>query len=106
MRRLLSTGSKAAVVYAISAVLIVVASWLLAPHELWASLWMPAVVYIGPAVYFSVVAVRNRSAFAGIGNSALRWIALVAMCGVMTALSTFLVFVLAVNVYLGLGGRM
>jgi len=105
MRRLLSTGSKAAVVYAISAVLIVVASWLLVPPDPWASLWMSAVVYLGPAVYFTVVAAMNRSAFAGIGNSALRWIAVFAMCGVMTAVSTFLVFVLAVNVYLGLGGR-
>jgi hypothetical protein len=101
MRRLLFTGAKAAGIYAISAVLIMVAS-----RPVGASLWVPAVIYVGPAVYFIAVAAVNRSAFGNIRSAALRWTALLATCGAMSTVSAFLVFVLAVNVHLGLGGRM
>jgi hypothetical protein len=69
-------------------------------------LWVPAVICIGPALYFIGVAAVNRSAFVNIRNAALRWAALVGACGVMTAVSALLVFVLAVNVHLAFGGRM
>lgn len=101
MRRLLFTGAIAAGIFAVVAILIVVGS-----RFLGAPLWVPAVIYIGPALYFIGVAAVNRSAFGNIRSAALRWAALVGACGAMTAVSTFLVFVLAVNVHLGLGGRM
>ena len=101
MRRLLFTGAIAAGIYAVVAVLIVAAGRLVG--EL---LWVPAVIYIGPALYFIGVAAVNRSAFGSIRNAALRWTALLGTCGAMTAVSTFLVFVIAVNVHLALGGRM
>lgn len=101
MRRLLFTGATAAGIYAAIAILIVVGSRLIG-----GMLWVPAVIYIGPAVYFIAVAAVNRSAFGNIRSAALRWTALLGTCGAMTAVSTFLVFVLAVNVHLGLGGRM
>jgi hypothetical protein len=101
MRRLVFTGAIAAGIYAVVAILIVIGSRFVAE-----SLWMPAVIYIGPVLYFIGVAAVNRSAFVNIRSAALRWLALLAACGVMTAVSAFLVFVLAVNVHLGLGGRM
>jgi hypothetical protein len=101
VRRLLFTGAIAAGIYAVVAILIVIGSRFVAE-----SLWVPAVIYIGPALYFIGVAAVNRSAFGHIRSAALRWAALVGACGVMTAVSTLLVFVLAVNVHLGIGGRM
>jgi hypothetical protein len=101
MRRLLFTGAIAAVIYAVIAILIVIGSRFVAE-----GLWVPAVIYIGPALYFIGIVAMNHSAFGNIRSAALRWTALVGTCGVMTAVSTFLVFVLAVNVHLGLGGRL
>ena len=101
MRRLLVTGATAAGIYALAAIVIVVGSRLMAE-----ALWVPAVIYIGPALYFISVAALNRSAFGNIQSAPLRWMALLGTCGAMTAVSTFLVFVVAVNVHLGLGGRM
>jgi hypothetical protein len=100
MRRLLFTGAIGAGIYAIIAILIVIASRFVAE-----SMWVPAVIYIGPALYFIGVAAVNRSAFGNIRSTALRWAALLGTCGAMTAVSTFLVFVLAVNVHLRIGGR-
>jgi hypothetical protein len=101
MRRLLFTGAIAAGIYTAVAILIVIGSRFVGE-----SLWVPAVLYIGPAIYFIGVAVVNRSAFGNIQSAALRQTALLGTCGAMTAVSTFLVFVIAVNVHLGLGGRM
>ena len=101
MRRLLFTGAIAAGIYAVVAILIVIGSRFVAE-----SLWVPAVIYIGPALYFVGVAAVNRSAFGNIRSAALRWAAFLWTCAAMTAVSTFLVFVLAVNVHLWLGGRM
>jgi hypothetical protein len=101
MRRLLSTGAIAAGVYAFIAILMVVGSRFLGGPP-----WVPAVMYIGPVVYFIGVAALNRSAFGDVRSTGLRWAALLGGCGAMTAVSTLLVFVLAVNVHLGLGGRM
>lgn len=100
MRRLLFTGAIAAGIYAVVAVLIVAAGRLVGEP-----LWGPVVIYVGPVVYFIAVAAKNRSAFGNIRSAALRWAALLSACGVITAVSTFLVFVLAVNVHLRLGGQ-
>lgn len=101
MRRLLFTGAIAAGIYAVIAILIVIGS-----RYVEESLWVPAVIYVGPAIYFIAVAAVNRSAFGNIRSAAMRWTALLGTCGAMTAVSAFLVFVIAVNVHLALGGRM
>lgn len=101
MRRLLFTGAIGAGIYAVVAILAVIGSRLVGEP-----LWVPTVTYIGPALYFIAIATVNRSAFGNIRSAALRWGALLGTCGAVTAVSTFLVFVLAVNVHLGLGGRM
>lgn len=88
-------------IYAVGAILMVIGNRFVAE-----SLWAPTVIYMGPALYFIAVAAVNRSAFGDIRSATLRWTALVAACSAMTAVSTFLVFVLAVNVHLALGGRM
>ncbi len=95
MRRLLFTGAIAAGIYAVIAILIVIGSRFIAEAA-----WVLAVIYIGPELYFIGVAAVNRSALGNIRSTALRWAALVRTCGAMTTVSTFLVFVLAVNVHL------
>ena len=100
MRVLLFTGAIAAGIYAVVAILIVAGSRLVGD-----ALWVPAVIYIGPAAYFIAIATLNRAAFGNIRSAALRWAALLGVCGVMTAVSGFLVFVLAVNLHLRLGGH-
>ena len=101
MRGLLVTAVRAAGVYAVIAVLIVVGS------RLWGrTVWVPAVAYAGPAVYFVALVVMNRFGFRSIRNATLRWVVCVAACALLTAVSGFLVFVLAVNVHLSLGGQL
>jgi hypothetical protein len=68
-------------------------------------LWVPAVVFIGPCAYFIAIAVVNRSAFGSIGNDVLRWVAILGACAVMTVVTLYLMFVLAVNLHLAFGGR-
>jgi hypothetical protein len=100
MRRLLVTASRAAGIYAVIAVLIVLGS------RLWGeTVWVPAVVYVGPAVLFIGLVTMTRCEFLAIRSATLRWVACVAACVLLTAVSAFLVFVLAVNVHLVLGGR-
>ncbi len=70
------------------------------------TVWVPAVVYVGPAVYFIALVAMNRSGFPAVRSATLRWAACVAACALVTALIAFLVFVLAVNVHLFLGGRL
>lgn len=71
MRRLLVTGAIAAGIYAVVAILIVAGS-----HLVGDPLWVPAVIYIGPAAYFIAVAALNRAAFGNVRSAALRWAAL------------------------------
>jgi hypothetical protein len=101
MRRLLLTASRATGIYSVIAVLIVLVS------RLWGeTVWVPAVVYIGPAIYFIALVTMNRSGFPAIPSVTLRWVACVGACALLTAVSAFLVFVLAVNLHLLLGGRL
>jgi hypothetical protein len=100
VRNLLITAAIATGIYAVAAVLIVVGS-----RSVGSQLWVPAVIYVGPALYFIGVVAVNRSAFGNIQSTALRSAALVGACGVLTAVSGWLVFVLTVNVHLGLGGQ-
>ena len=99
MRHLLFTSAIAAGIYAVVAILMVVGG-----HFLGGSLWVPAVIYIGPPVYFIGVAPMNRSAFGNIRSAALRWATLVGACD--DRREHVFVFVLAVNVHVGLGGRL
>jgi hypothetical protein len=101
MRRLLLTASKAAGIYAVIAVLIVVGTRVTSD-----TIWVPAVVYVGPAAYFIALVTMNRSGFQTIQSATIRWVACVGTCIVLTAVSAFLVFVLGVNVHLLLGGHL
>lgn len=101
MQGLILSGAVGAGIYAVVAILAVVGS-----RFFGGAVWVPAVTYVGPAAYFICMATMNRSAFPNIETPALRWAALVTACGVLTAVSAFLVFVLAVNVHLGLEGHL
>jgi hypothetical protein len=101
MRELLFTSAIATGIYAVVAVLIVVGS-----RFVGSTLWVPAVTYVGPALYFIGVVAVNRSAFGNIRSTALRSAALLGACGALTAVSGLLVFVLTVNLHLRLGGQL
>lgn len=104
MQRLLDRAGKATAAYAAAAVVVVVIS------RLWGKLlwglfaWVPVVVYVGPAVCFVALLIMNRREFPSIRDAGPRWGARAAVCAVLTAVSTFVVWVFAVNVHLLLGG--
>jgi hypothetical protein len=104
MQRLLVRAGKATAAYAAGAVVAVVISRLLG-KLLWGLFaWVPVVVYVGPAVYFIALLIMNRGEFHSIRSTGPRWGARAAVCAVLTAVSTFVVWVFAVNVHLLLGG--
>jgi hypothetical protein len=104
MQRLLVAAGKTAAAYSVGAVVAVLIS------RLWGTLlwgmaaWVPVVVYVGPAVYFIALLIVTRGELHSIRNTSIRWAALAAVCALLTAVSTFVVWVLAVNVHLLLGG--
>lgn len=104
MQHLLVRAGKATAAYSAGAVFAVLIS------RLWGKLlwglfaWVPVVVYVGPAVYLVALLIMNRGEFQSIPYAGLRWGACGAVCALLTALSTFVVWVLAVNVHLLLGG--
>ena len=101
MRHMLFTSVIGAVIYAIVAFLVVLVSS--GSDE---SLWAPLLIYVGPFAYFIAIASKNRFAFRRIESTALRWSAFLGACILMTGVFSFLVFVMAVNVHLALGGRL
>ena len=96
-----SPARRSAGIYAVIVVLIV-----LGGRPWGETLWVPAVVYVGPAVLLIALVMMNRSGFAAIRSRTLRWVACIAACVLLAAVTAFLVYVLAVNVHLFLGGRL
>ena len=101
MERLLRTSGRAAAIYAVLAAVVVVVT------RPWGeTLWVPVVYYVGPVAHFIALWVINRAGFLGIRHETLASLACGAACLVMTAISLFLVVVVAVNIHLMLGGRL
>lgn len=71
------------------------------------TMWVPLVAYVGPVCYLvsTIILSRPRQAAAGHGRPGPWWVT-IGLSLVATVVVSFLVFVLAVNVHLSLGGAL
>ena len=101
MRRVLVRNIVAGTIYTVVAVSLVFVSRVTLEF-----LWTWFTIYVGPVCYLLVIIAINRSVFPDVSTTALRWTLLLGMCFAITAVVSFLAFVLAVNTHLALGGQL